>query len=52
MITEKIEHITHNHPKKELTIKYKNGDVKIINMSYEEFLNMLKSGNFNSLDNV
>lgn len=52
MITENILEISHNHPKEELKIKYKNGKIKVIHMSYSDFENMLKTGNFKLLDNV
>lgn len=52
MITEKISEISYNYPKQELKIKYKTGKIKIINMSKTEYEDMMKSGNFKSLDNV
>lgn len=47
MIKENIKRLVYNQIKEILTVVYKNGDKKEINMSKSEYENMLSTGNFN-----
>ena len=47
MLTEQIKHINYNYQKEILTVFYKNGEVKELNMCKQDYLHMLETGKFN-----
>lgn len=49
MITEDIKRLIYNDLHQTLTIIYNNGESKVINMSKQEYEDMIKTGNFKIL---
>lgn len=45
MIELGIKNMVYNHKKEILTIKYKDNSVKEIKLTYDEYVNALKTGN-------
>ena len=50
MITDNIKRLIYNEINESLTIVYNNDERKTINMSKEEYMDMLKTGDFKRLE--